>query len=358
MRTPLYHEHEKLGARIVDFHGWEMPVWYTGIKEEHLAVRNSAGLFDASHMGEIWVSGKESAPFLNRVLTRDIPAMPKNRVLYSFFLNEQGGIIDDLTVYCVEPGESYMLCVNASNTENDLRWITGQNREGALIEDRSSQTALIALQGPDADRILKDYLDFDPDILKNYTFTMLATAQYGDIMISKTRYTGAGGVEIFLPSEKAPGLWSSLVERGARPCGLGARDTLRLEMGYPLHGNDIDETTTPIEAGLSFAVDLNKSGFIGQEALKRQSEQGVSRRLRGLVLKERGVPRQGFECMKNGQKVGTVTSGSVSPVLGTGIALAYLDKSVEEKDEVDIIVRDKHLKSTVVRPPFVKAGGK
>ncbi|HON37809.1 MAG: glycine cleavage system aminomethyltransferase GcvT [Desulfomonilia bacterium] len=358
MRTPLYHEHEKLGARIVDFHGWEMPVWYTGIKEEHLAVRNSAGLFDASHMGEIWVSGKESAPFLNRVLTRDIPAMPKNRVLYSFFLNEQGGIIDDLTVYCVEPGESYMLCVNASNTENDLRWITGQNREGALIEDRSSQTALIALQGPDADRILKDYLDFDPDILKNYTFTMLATAQYGDIMISKTGYTGAGGVEIFLPSEKAPGLWSSLVERGARPCGLGARDTLRLEMGYPLHGNDIDETTTPIEAGLSFAVDLNKSGFIGQEALKRQSEQGVSRRLRGLVLKERGVPRQGFECMKNGQKVGTVTSGSVSPVLGTGIALAYLDKSVEEKDEVDIIVRDKHLKSTVVRPPFVKAGGK
>ncbi len=358
MRTPLYHEHEKLGARIVDFHGWEMPVWYTGIREEHLAVRNSAGLFDASHMGEIRVSGNESVPFLNRILTRDIPAMPKNRVLYSFFLNEQGGIIDDLTVYCVVPGESYMLCVNASNTENDLRWVVEQNREGALIEDRSAQTALIALQGPDAARIFKDYLDFDPGTLKNYTFTMLATVQYGDIMISKTGYTGAGGVEIFLPSEKAPDMWSSLVERGARPCGLGARDTLRLEMGYPLHGNDIDETTTPLEAGLSFAVDLDKPGFIGSETLRLQSEQGVSRRLRGLVLKERGVPRQGFACMKNGQKVGTVTSGSVSPVLGTGIALAYLDKSVEEKDEVEIVVRDRHLKSTVVRPPFVKGAGK
>ncbi|MCK9262879.1 MAG: glycine cleavage system aminomethyltransferase GcvT [Deltaproteobacteria bacterium] len=358
MRTPLYHEHERLGARIVDFHGWEMPVWYTGIREEHLAVRNSAGLFDASHMGEIRVSGKESAPFLNRVLTRDIPAMPKNRVLYSFFLNEQGGIIDDLTVYCVEPGESYMLCVNASNTENDLRWVIGQNREGAVIEDRSAETALIALQGPDADPIFKDCLNFDPGTLKNYTFTALATVQYGDIMISKTGYTGAGGVEIFLPSEKASGLWSSLVEQGARPCGLGARDTLRLEMGYPLHGNDIDETTTPLEAGLSFAVDLNKPGFIGCEALRRQSEQGVSRRLRGLVLKERGVPRQGFACMKNGQKVGVITSGSVSPLLGTGIALAYLDRTIEEKEEVEIVVRDRHLKSTVVRPPFVKAAGK
>lgn len=358
MRTPLYHEHEKLGARIVDFHGWEMPVWYTGIREEHLAVRNSAGLFDASHMGEIWVSGKESAPFLNRILTRDIPAMPKNRVLYSFFLNEHGGIIDDLTVYCVEPGEAYMLCVNASNTGNDLRWIIEQNREGAAVEDRSAETALIALQGPDAARILKDYPGFDQDTLKNYTFAILATVQYGDIMISKTGYTGAGGVEIFLPSEKAPGLWSSLVEGGARPCGLGARDTLRLEMGYPLHGNDIDETTTPLEAGLNFAVDLDKPGFIGSEALRRQSELGVSRRLRGLVLKERGVPRQGSVCVKNGQKVGVVTSGSVSPLLGTGIALAYLDSTVEEKGEVEIVVRDRHLKSTVVRPPFVKAAGK
>lgn len=356
MRTPLYHEHEMLHAKIVDFHGWEMPVWYTGIREEHLATRKSAGIFDASHMGEIWVRGKESVPFLDRILTRNVPAMPKHRVLYSFFLNERGGIIDDLTVYCVEPGELYMLCVNASNTPGDLAWIRKQNHGNAVIEDRSPETALLALQGPDSARIMKDSMDFDLDSLKSFTFTILASRQYGDIMISKTGYTGAGGVEIFLPSDKAAGLWSSLVENGAFPCGLGARDTLRLEMGYPLHGNDIDETTTPLEASLSFAVNLEKPGFIGREALQEQSRNGVSRRLRGLVLKERGVPRQGCICMKNSRQVGVVTSGSVSPVLGTGIALAYLDKTVEEKDEVEVVVREKHLKAAVVRPPFVNSG--
>jgi aminomethyltransferase len=293
-------------------------------------------------------------PFLERVLTRNIAAMPKHRVLYGFFLNERGGIIDDLTIYCVEPGERYMLCVNASNTPRDLDWMNVQNREGAVIEDRSPETALIALQGPDAGGIMKAVLGLDLDTLKSFTFTILATRDYGDIMISKTGYTGAGGTEIFLPAAKASGLWSSLVEQGAAPCGLGARDTLRLEMGYPLHGNDIDETTTPLEAGLSFAVNLEKPSFIGREALKEQSSSGVSRRLRGLVLRDRGVPRQGCICVKGSEQVGVVTSGSVSPVLGTGIALAYLDKSVGEKDEVEVIVREKHLRASVTRPPFVR----
>ncbi|MFY9398511.1 MAG: glycine cleavage system aminomethyltransferase GcvT [Desulfomonilia bacterium] len=354
MRTPLYREHERLKARIVDFHGWEMPVWYTSIREEHLAVRNAAGIFDASHMGEIWVRGPKSVPFLERILTRRVSPMNPGRVLYGFLLNERGGIIDDLTIYCVEPGSSYLLCVNASNTDTDYRWITGNNLEGAQVADESPSTALIALQGPDADRILKECVGFDAGVLRNYTFSRLDHGEYGDIMVSRTGYTGSGGVEIFLAADRAPSLWSDLVARGARPCGLGARDTLRLEMGYPLHGNDIDETTTPLEAGLDFAVDLDKPSFTGLDALKDQLSRGLTRRLRGLVLKDRGVPRQGCPCVKDGSEVGAVTSGSVSPVLNTGIALAYLDTAVEEQDEIEVVVRDRHLRATVVKPPFVR----
>jgi len=352
VRTPLFEEHVKLGARIVDFHGWEMPVWYAGIKEEHLAVRSAAGVFDASHMGEIYVTGKESVPFLERALTRDISPMPKGRVLYGFLLNKGGGIIDDLTVYCIEPDSEYMLCVNASNTEKDFEWLCSNNREGARIENRSDETALVALQGPDGASILKDAFGFDLDRLKRYTFAFEDT-RYGRLLISKTGYTGAGGAEIFLESAHAPALWSELIERGAVPCGLGARDTLRLEMGYPLHGNDIDESTTPLEAGLDFAVDMAKPEFIGKEVLQEQLRSGLTRRLRGLVLKERGVPRQGCICVKDGREAGVVTSGSISPVLGTGIALAYLESSVQENDVLDVMVRSKPLKAIVKRPPFV-----
>lgn len=352
MRTPLFHEHERFHGRIVDFHGWDMPVWFTGIKEEHMTVRTSAGLFDASHMGEIFVTGTESVPFLERVQTRTIAKMPRNKVYYSFFLNERGGIIDDLTVYCVTPGEKYMLCVNASNIENDLAWLTAHNQEGALIEDKSPATALIALQGPEAPRILKAVLGFDMDTLKNYTFACAGSRAYGDLMVSKTGYTGAGGVEIFLDAAQSPKLWEDLAAQGAVPCGLGARDTLRLEMGFPLHGNDIDETTTPLEACQDFAVDLTKPCFIGREALLEQVKSGLPRRLMGLEVEGKGIPRQGCECVKNGKKVGIVTSGTISPVLGIGIALAYLDSWVVKGDEIDVMVRDKALKARVVHPPF------
>jgi aminomethyltransferase len=352
MRTPLFQEHERFHAKIVDFHGWDMPVWYTGIKEEHMATRSSAGLFDASHMGEIFVTGMASVPFLERVQTRAIGKMPKNKVYYSFFLNEKGCIIDDLTVYCVTPGERYMLCVNASNTENDLAWLRVQNEEGAAIEDRSSSTALIALQGPEASRIFKVVTGFDLDGLKNYTFVFVGSEAYGDLMVSKTGYTGAGGAEIFLDASRAPKLWEDLAAQGAMPCGLGARDTLRLEMGFPLHGNDIDETTTPLEACQDFAVDLGKPCFIGRDALLKQAGEGLPRRLMGLELEERGIPRQGCVCLKNGTRVGIVTSGTISPVLGIGIALAYLDRGVTKGDEVDVMVRDKPLKARVVHPPF------
>lgn len=352
MRTPLFQEHVRFHGRIVDFHGWEMPVWYSGIREEHLATRTSAGIFDASHMGEIFVKGPSCVPFLERIQTRSIEKMPRHKVCYSFFLNERGGIIDDLTVYCVEPGERYMLCVNASNTGKDLAWLSSHNGEGADIDDASTGTALIALQGPDASRILNSVTGIDLDGMKAYTFACVPTGPYGELMVSKTGYTGAGGAEIFLASGHAPKLWEELTARGAVPCGLGARDTLRLEMGFPLHGNDIDETTTPLEAYLNFAVDLAKPSFIGKDALARQREEGLSRRLVGLLLEGRGVPRQGCACEKDGVRVGIVTSGSVSPVLGVGIALAYLDKGVAEGDEVDVAVRDRALKARVVHPPF------
>jgi len=353
MKTPLFHEHEMLHARIVDFHGWEMPVWYTGIMEEHMATRTHAGLFDASHMGEISVKGKGCSAFLNRILTRNITSMQRNRVLYTFFLNENGGIIDDLTIYCIEPDQEYMLCVNASNTGHDLDWINSQNREGTAIEDNSSTTALLALQGPDASPIITACLGFDINSIRRFRFIILPTADYGEILVSKTGYTGAGGVELFLSASRAELLWSRLVELGALPCGLGARDTLRLEMGYPLHGNDIDETTTPLEAGLAFAVDFDKPEFIGRRVLEGQSHDGLKRQLMGLILKDKGIPRQGCICMKDGSQVGTVTSGSISPVLGTGIALAYLDRSIKLSEEIEVVVREKHLKATVVRPPFL-----
>jgi aminomethyltransferase len=278
--------------------------------------------------------------------------MPRGKVYYSFFLNDQGGIIDDLTVYCLTPGERYMLCVNASNTEHDLAWLHDQNREGAAIEDKSPATALIAVQGPEAARVLKSATGFDLEGLKTYSFACAATEASGEIMVSKTGYTGAGGAEIFLEASHAPRLWQDLTAQGAVPCGLGARDTLRLEMGFPLHGNDIDETTTPLEACLDFAVDLGKPCFIGRDALVRQAEVGLGRRLMGLELEDKGVPRQGCECLKNGARVGIVTSGSISPVLSIGIALAYLDRGVASGDEVDVMVRGKALKARVVHPPF------
>jgi aminomethyltransferase len=353
MQTPLYHEHVRLNAKMVDFHGWDMPVWYTGIKEEHLATRRHAGLFDVSHMGEIMVSGEAAAPFLDRVLTRNIASMVRGKALYTFLLNDAGGIIDDLIVYCLEPMTDYLLCVNSSNRDKDHAWMTGRNAQRALIRDMSEAYAMLALQGPAASAILQACLGFDDTGMRPFSFAVQDTQAYGELIISRTGYTGAGGVEIFLDAGAAPGLWQALIRGGATPCGLGARDTLRLEMGYPLHGNDIDEATTPLEAGLDFAVDLGKEGFIGEPALRAQRDRGLTRRLAGLVVLDRGVPRERCRCMKDGSVVGTVTSGSISPVSGKGIALAYVDARIKDGDELFVEVRDRTLRSVVTKPPFV-----
>jgi aminomethyltransferase len=353
MKTPLHHEHETLHAKMVDFHGWAMPVWYTGIKEEHMATRRHAGLFDVSHMGEIEVKGEMAVRYLDHLLTRDIASMNQGQALYTFLLNEKGGIIDDLFIYCMEPGKRYLLCVNSANKDKDYGWMLKQNTCGAIIEDLSESYAMIALQGPSSGQILKTCLEFNLEGLPYHTFAVLDTKAYGRLIISLTGYTGAGGVEIFLIPETTPALWQSFLGAGAIPCGLGARDTLRLEMGYPLHGNDITESTTPLEAGLAFAVDLKKHGFIGRQALVDQQQKGFTRRLTGLRVLDRGIPREGCRCMKDNSEVGIVTSGSISPVIGSGIALGYIDTSIKEGDEIFIEVRGKSLRARVKKPPFV-----
>jgi aminomethyltransferase len=353
MRTPLFHEHEKLGARIVDFHGWDMPVWYSGIKEEHLATRRHAGLFDVSHMGEIVVKGPLSEAYLDRVLTRNIPAMKDGSILYTFLLNERGGIIDDLILYCMVQGERYMLCVNSSNKDKDHAWMVSRNSEGAAIEDKSDSYAMLALQGPFSGAILKTCVGFELSTLRSFHFALHKTIPYGELVVSRSGYTGAGGVEIFLSPETAPALWQSFLDQGAVPCGLGARDTLRLEMGYPLHGNDITESTTPLEAELAFAVDLGKADFIGKDALLDQQRRGIARRLVGIEVLDRGIPREHCRCIKDAREVGMVTSGSLSPVSGKGIALGYVDSLLKEGTELFIEVREKHLRSVIRKPPFV-----
>lgn len=352
MRTPLYDTHVRLNGRIVDFHGWELPVWYTGIMEEHLAVRTAAGIFDVSHMGEIRISGADAVAYLNGLTTIDVGIMETGQAKYTFLLNEQGGIIDDLLVYCVKPDE-YLLCVNASNREHDLAWLKAHAMAKVAIADESAQTAMLAVQGPAAARILEATLAFDLTGMRRYHFTV-RESRFGRLMLSRTGYTGEDGVEIFLANAEAPALWETLVEAGAVPCGLGARDTLRLEMGYPLHGNDIDTTTTPLEAGLGFALDMHKPDFLGKDRLQGQREAGLARRLTGLSLLEKGVPRQGYTCERSGQVVGRITSGSISPVLQVGIALAYLDAGVKEGDEIEIMIRSKAIRARVVKPPFVQ----
>ena len=353
MKTPLHHEHENLKAKMVDFHGWDMPVWYTGIKEEHMATRRHAGLFDVSHMGEIEVKGEKAVRYLDHLLTRDIASMNQGQALYTFLLNVRGGIIDDLFIYCMELRQRYLLCINSANSDKDYRWMLKQNTCGAIIEDLSDHYAMIALQGPASAQILKTCLAFKLEGLPFHTFAVLDTKAFGRLIISLTGYTGAGGVEIFLSPDKVTALWNAFLAAGAVPCGLGARDTLRLEMGYPLHGNDITESTTPLEAGLAFAVDLKKHDFIGRQALVDQRQRGFTRRLTGLIVLDRGIAREGCRCMKDNKEVGIVTSGSISPVIGSGIALCYIDKSIKEGDEVFIEVRGKNLRARVKKPPFV-----
>jgi aminomethyltransferase len=356
-RTPLYDRHRALGARLVDFAGWEMPVHYTSALEEHRAVRERCGLFDVSHMGEVEVRGRASGGWCDRLTVNRVAALADGDAQYSVLCDERGGVIDDLLVYRLG-AERFLLVVNASTTEGDLAWMRAHGERGVDLVDRSAETGLLALQGPRAERALAGITDVDLAALRPFTVREGRVA--GEpAQVSRTGYTGEDGFEIFGAADRLPILWEALLAamrpEGGLPCGLAARDTLRLEAALPLYGSDMDRDTTPLEAGLGWVVKLDKGEFIGRAALVAQRERGLPRRLVGLEMVDAGVPRHGYAVLAEGRPVGRVTSGTKSPTLDRFIAMAYVapqQAAVGTALEVD--VRGRRHAARVVPRPFYR----
>ena len=360
LRTPLHAEHVRLGGKLVPFAGYQMPVQYpTGITAEHHAVRQRAGMFDVSHMGEFELRGPDALALVQKLTTNDASRLDVGQAQYSALCNENGGILDDLLVYRLP--DRWMLVVNASTRAKDLAWVRGHAGElDVEITDRSDQTALVAIQGPAAREIVRPLADFDVDEVRYYRFRDGAVAGK-PALVSATGYTGEDGFEIFVSSEDAEELWLALLDAGGPaglvPAGLGARDSLRLEMGYALYGNDLDEEHTPIEAGLGWITKLDKGAFIGRGALARQKDAGPPRRLVGLRLGGRAFPRPGYRVLSGGEQVGVLTSGTLSPSLGEGIALAYVPSGLAAAGtELEVDIRGKGVAARVERPPFYTQG--
>jgi len=359
IRTPFYEIHKRFNAKIVEFAGFEMPVEYSGIKDEHMTVRNGVGVFDVSHMGEIWIKGPAALSFIQKVTTNDASVLQPGQAQYSCFPNGQGGIVDDLLVYYFEP-EKYLLVVNASNIEKDWNWLISQNDLGAQLENASDKISQLAVQGPLAAQILQKLTDTDLSTIKYYTFKVGQLAGVDNVIISATGYTGAGGFELYFYNEFAQPVWDAIFEagkeEGIKPIGLGARDTLRLEMGYCLYGNDIDDSTSPIEAGLGWITKFTPDKqFIDKELFLTQKSEGVARKLKGFEMIDRGIPRHGYEIVDSeGVVIGIVTSGTQSPVLEKGIGMGYIRKDFAGlNSEIYILVRNKRLKAKVVNMPFI-----
>lgn len=358
--TPFFQKHQELGAKMAPFAGYNMPISYSGINDEHQTVRKNAGVFDVSHMGEFVLKGSHALDLIQRVTSNDASKLVKGKVQYSCFPNDKGGIVDDLLVYCLEENSAYMLVVNASNIEKDWNWIQQFNTQGVEMHNVSEKTCLLAVQGPNATRILQPLTEMDLLNLAYYTFVKGTFAGVENVLISATGYTGAGGVEIYFEDKdgQAEKIWNAIFEigtpQGLKPIGLGARDTLRLEMGFCLYGNDIDDTTSPLEAGLGWITKFSKS-FTNSTVLADQKTAGLQRKLVGFEMIDKGIPRHGYE-IKNldGQVIGVITSGTQSPSLGKAIGLGYINTAFTSLDTlVHIQVRDKQLKAKVVKVPFI-----
>jgi aminomethyltransferase len=359
-RTPLYEEHQRAGAKIIPFAGWEMPVHYpTGIVAEHNLVRQAAGLFDVCHMGELEVRGPEALELVQYVTTNDASRLAIGQAQYSVICHEDGGAVDDCIVYRFP--DHYMIVVNASNAEKDREWIRSHTgRFDATLTDRSDETGLIAIQGPQAEAVLQRLTSTRLGDIGYYHFVE-GQVEGVDAVISRTGYTGEDGFELYVPAAETAKLWRRLLEAGAPeavgPVGLGARDSLRLEMGYALYGNDLDDRRTPLEAGLGWVTKLDKGDFIGREALQQLKQQGIRERLVGFILKERGFPRHGYTVRFQGEEAGEVTSGIVSPSTGKGVGMAYVPaEAARPGTEIEIMIRDKSVPAEVVRPPFYPNG--
>jgi aminomethyltransferase len=357
--TAFYNKHTALGAKMAPFAGYNMPISYTGINDEHQTVRKNAGVFDVSHMGEFVLKGPDALDLIQRVTSNDASKLVPGKVQYSCFPNAQGGIIDDLLVYCLEENKAYMLVVNASNIEKDWNWLQQNNTKGVEMHNVTDKTCLLAVQGPNATKILQHLTSMDLLNLAYYTFVKGSFAGVENVLISATGYTGAGGVEIYFEDKdgNAEKIWNAIFEIGApqglKPIGLGARDTLRLEMGFCLYGNDIDDTTSPLEAGLGWIAKFSKS-FTNAEALAAQKQAGVQRKLVGFEMVEKGIPRHGYEIKDAaGNSLGVVTSGTQSPSLGKAIGMGYVQTAHASIDtSIFIQVRDKQLQAKIVKIPF------
>lgn len=359
-RVPLHSIHQQLGAKIVPFAGYEMPVRYSSDLDEHHAVRNGVGVFDVSHMGEFVVKGEGALALIQRVSANDASTLFDGKVQYSYLPNGRGGIVDDLLVYRISEIE-YMLVVNASNIDKDWNWISQHVRtdDAVTLVNISDDMCLFAVQGPLAAKALEPLTPAKLDSMGYYTFEKTDFAGYANVIVSATGYTGAGGFEIYVSNHQAEGIWNAIMEAGKsygiKPIGLGARDTLRLEMGYNLYGNDITDETSPMEAGLGWVTKFTHD-FIDADVLKQQKEQGVPRKLVGFSMIDRGIPRGHYELTDaDGQKIGEVASGTQSPTLGKGIGLGYVPTALSKPgSELFVKVRDKLLKAEVVKLPFVK----
>jgi aminomethyltransferase len=356
--TALYNKHVALGAKIIPFAGYNMPVSYSGLNEEHQTVRNAVGVFDVSHMGEFKIKGKGALDLIQKVTSNDASRLTDGKVQYSCLPNDKGGIVDDLLVYRVKEDE-YYLVVNASNIEKDWNWIKKHNTFGAEMSDESEQTSLLAVQGPKALATLQKLTDVDLSKMEYYTFTVGKMAGIENIVISNTGYTGAGGFELYVGNDKAEKLWDAVFEAGKefgiKPIGLGARDTLRLEMGFCLYGNDIDDSTSPIEAGLGWITKFTKD-FTNRAAIEKHKTEGVQKKLVGFEMIDRGIPRHDYPIADAGGKViGKVTSGTQSPTLNKAIGMGYVQTEYASPDkEIFVVIRDKPIKAKVVKFPFLK----
>lgn len=357
-RTPLYEEHLKLGAKMVPFAGYEMPVQYIGLKEEHINVRTHVGIFDVSHMGEIRVKGDKSLDTLEWLTTNEVKRLQAGEAQYSLLPNDQGGVVDDIIIYCIIPGNEYLVCVNASNKDKDLAWMKSQNR-GALIIDESDQWGQIAVQGPKAFSLIERILHFKASEMKAFKWCSL-NWRGAQLLLATTGYTGESGVEIFIPSEKAGELWRALLENnsdlGVLPIGLGARDTLRLEMKYSLYGHEIDDKTNPYAAGLGWVIKPSSKDFIGRNVILSQKESGLPLTLVGFKLLEKGIPRQGYTLFSFDKKeMGKVTSGTLSPSTNESIGIGFVWPSCAKPgSEIFVDIRGRMVKAIVVQTPFVR----
>lgn len=360
--TPLFKIHQELGARLVPFAGWNMPIQYTGVIQEHLCVRKGVGIFDVSHMGEIDIRGPQAGDFLQYLITNDISQLSPQAILYSLMCYDHGGVVDDLLVHKFSD-DHYFLCVNASNEEKDYEWIVQQSRSFKVeVRNTSADNAQLAVQGKSSEPLLQKISDVSLIDLDYYHFKT-GTIHDIECVISRTGYTGEDGFEIYVPPNSAEVLYRKILEVGReydlQPIGLGARDTLRLEMGYALYGNEIDAETSPLEAGLGWVIKLQKPGFIGKEALQKQKDAGLKRKLVGVKLQGRGVPRSHYKVLAEGRPVGEVTSGTFSPSLNTGIGLCYVSREFSKLGtRLEVEIRNTAVPAEIVKLPFVPSGVK